>query len=361
MKIDQLLSQSDFSHADLVNLLACNDADMLLLLEKGKKIKQEYVSNKVFLRGLVELSNTCVKNCLYCGIRCENTKIQRYFLNDDEVLEAVRFALDHNFPSLVLQSGERTDTAFVNRITLLLEKIRKYSNTPIGITLSMGEQSEEVYRRWFDAGANRYLLRIEATNPNLYKKIHPTDTLHDYQKRINSLYLLKKLGYQTGTGVMIGLPFQTLDDLAQDLLFFKKIDIDMVGMGPYVEHPDTPLFQHQAQLLSKEDRMNLSLKMIAILRIMMKDINIAAATALQSLDDLGREKALNAGANVIMPNLTPEKYREGYKLYENKPSTHEEAHDTTTALENRILSTGDTIAYGEQGDSKHFIEKKKIL
>ncbi len=358
MNLQHLLNKESWSKDELIMLLSCKDHDLQLLLQKGLETKAKYVGRKVYLRGLIELSNTCAKNCLYCGIRCGNLQIERYFLSDEEVLNAVDFAVEHNFASIVMQSGERTDKAFTDRVTSLLQKIKQRHNQPIGITLSMGEQTEEVYRRWMDAGANRYLLRIESTNLDLYHKIHPNDSLHNYQKRLDSLSLLKKLGYQTGTGVMIGLPFQTLDDLADDLLFFKEFDVDMIGMGPYVEHPDTPLFEYQSLLQPKEQRLELALKMIAVLRIMMPEINIAAATALQSLDDLGREKALLAGANVVMPNLTPEKYREGYKLYENKPGTHEEAHDTTAALERRILSVGDTIAYGEQGDSKHFTFKK---
>jgi len=172
---------------------------------------------------------------------------------------------------------------------------------------------------------------------------------------------IQKAGYQTGTGVMIGLPFQTIENLADDLLFIKRMDIDMVGMGPYIEHEDTPLYAFRNLLMPKEDRFKLSLKMVAILRILMKDINIAATTAMQAIDKLGREKALKVGANILMPNLTPLQYREGYLLYEDKPCIDEEAEQCKTCLEARIHLAGDDIGFGEWGDSKHFTKRKNEL
>jgi biotin synthase len=204
------------------------------------------------------------------------------------------------------------------------------------------------------AGAHRYLLRIEVSNPELYGKLHPNDRHHDYNERIGALRRLRKTGYQVGTGVMIGLPFQTLPDLADDLLFFREFDIDMAGMGPYIEHEDTPLFRFRNELLPLRERFLLSLKMVALLRILMKDINIAATTAMQAIDPQGREKALLVGANVIMPNLTPLKYRQDYLLYENKPCLDEESEECKSCLEARIALAGDEIGYGEWGDSKHF-------
>jgi biotin synthase len=229
----------------------------------------------------------------------------------------------------------------------------------MGITLSLGEQSEDTYRKWKEeAGVRRYLLRIETSNPALYKKLHPDNELHSYNTRLKSLELLRKLDYQVGSGVMIGLPFQTIEDLADDLIFFKEFDIDMAGMGPYIEHEDTPLYKYRNLLISKQERFELSLKMVALLRIIMKDINIAATTAMQTLDKMGREKALKVGSNIIMPNLTPVKYRENYLLYEDKPCIDEEASECKNCLEARIHIAGDEIGYGEWGDSIHF-EKRK--
>ncbi len=228
------------------------------------------------------------------------------------------------------------------------------------VTLSLGEQKEEVYQRWFDAGAHRYLLRIETSNPELYQMYHPTDTLHEYARRLTCLKTLQRIGYQTGTGVMIGLPFQTTADLADDLLFMKQFDVDMVGMGPYIEHQHTPLYQYRSELLPIQERFGLALKMIAILRILMKDINIAAATALQAIDPLGREKAIRIGANIIMPNITPGKFRNDYALYENKPCVDEEPEECKNCLDVRIQLADGEIGYGEWGDSLHYSKRRGL-
>jgi biotin synthase len=273
---------------------------------------------------------------------------------DEEVLEAAKYAFDNNFASIVIQSGERNDRKFVDTIDRLLRDIRQMTQGKLHVTLSLGEQTEKTYQRWMDAGAQRYLLRIEVSNPELYRKLHPEDKHHDYNERLEALRRLRKTGYQVGTGVMIGLPFQTISDLADDLIFFRDFDIDMAGMGPYIEHEDTPLYQYRNELLPIRERFLLSLKMVALLRIMMKDINIAATTAMQTIDPQGREKALLVGANVIMPNLTPVKYRQSYLLYQNKPCLDEEAEECKSCLEARIALAGDEIGFGEWGDSKHF-------
>jgi biotin synthase len=357
--VAEILENSVFSKEDLIILLNSGKADRELIFRRAAEIKREFVGNKVYFRGLIELSNICSKDCYYCGIRRGNKVIDRYFVSDQEVLEAAKFALDNGYGSMVIQSGERSDKIFVEKVTTLLRKIKGLSKDKLGITLSMGEQSEDTYRQWFDAGAHRYLLRIESSNPELYYKIHPRDAHHNYEYRLQSLRLLRKIGYNVGTGVMIGLPFQTVDDLAGDLLFFKEMDIDMAGMGPYIEHKDTPLYQYKDSLMQKSERFYLSLKMVAILRIMMKDINIAATTAMQTLDKQGREKALKVGANIIMPNLTPVKYREGYLLYEDKPCINEEASECRNCLETRIHIAGDEIGFDEWGDSKHFEARQK--
>lgn len=314
--------------------------------------------NKVYFRGLVELSNTCAKNCYYCGVRAGNTEVARYFVTDEEVLEAARYAHRERFASMVLQAGERSDKAFTQRISRLLRLIHRETNASLHITLSLGEQSEETYREWFELGAHRYLLRIEASDPDLYQRLHPADGNHDYAKRIDCLCNLKKLGYQAGTGVMIGLPFQTIAHLASDLLFFKKMDIDMVGMGPYIEHQHTPLFAHRHFLWTEEERFLMSMKMVALLRIMMPDINIAATTAMQTLQPGGREFALKVGANVVMPNLTPTRYRDQYLLYKDKPGVEQDAEDSTRHLEAMIQAAGMEVGYGEWGDSAHYRKKK---
>lgn len=352
--IEQILQQDFFSKYDLIQLLGATNEDEKALFSKSSEIKLQHIGRNVHFRGLVEFSNICKKDCLYCGIRANNNSVNRYDIADEQILKAAKFAHENRYGSIVLQSGERTDSIFINRIANLLKEIKKQSNNELGITISLGEQTKETYQKWFDAGAHRYLLRIESSNKELYKKIHPTDENHSFENRLKCLQNLKNIGYQTGTGVMIGLPFQTTEDLADDLLFMQRFDIDMVGMGPYIEHAETPLYQFRDQLMSLNDRFRLTLKMIAVLRIMMKDINIASATALQAIDPLGREKALRIGANIIMPNITPTKERANYLLYQNKPCIDEGAEDCTNCMEARINMADGEIGYGEWGDSRHF-------
>jgi biotin synthase len=354
----EIVSQASFSPEDLVVLLSSEGREREVLFNKARELKESVVGKKVYFRGLIEFSNVCSKDCLYCGIRKSNKKVVRYNAADEEILEACRFAWENRFGSVVLQSGELESKAFVKRVDNLLKKIKQLSNNELGITLSCGEQSLETYRRWFESGAHRYLLRIEASNRELYHKIHPETPKHSFERRVEALHFLRETGYQVGTGVMIGLPFQTLEDLANDLLFFKKIDIDMCGMGPYIEHEHTPLYAFRQLLQPKQERFNLALNMIAALRLLMPDINIAAATALQAIDPAGREKALTVGANVIMPNLTPCEYRKEYLLYEDKPCLDEDAELCRNCLEAHIELAGSEIGYSEWGDSKHFFRRQ---
>ena len=333
----------------LAAAIACEDAAFeAALREEAYRVKVETIGPEVYLRGLIEISNICAKNCLYCGIR-RDINCQRYELSDEEVLATAKVASRRHFGSVVIQGGERTDPAFIRKITRLLKAIKEIEpaaegELPLGITLSLGEQTREVYEEWFDAGAHRYLLRIESTNPDLYHKIHPNNSLHSYDRRLQALYDLKEIGYQAGTGAMIGLPYQTPEDMADDLLFYKEFDAPMVGMGPYNPHPETPLTLSGAPYPSAERRLALGLKMIALLRLLMPDINIAAATALEVLDPRGREKGILSGANVIMPNVTPDEQRVKYNLYDRK-----------TLLSISTFPSEDIpIGYGRWGDSKHF-------
>ncbi len=359
MELSKILQKQEFTKEDIVYLLSLKNEDELALLAKrATEVKEQSVGNVVYYRGLVEFSNICDKNCLYCGIRSGNKQVKPYTTNKTEILEAAHYALENRFGSMVLQSGELDNEEFISFVEDILNEIKILSEGKLGITLSCGEQTEQTYQRWYNAGGHRYLLRIETTNTELYYKIHPRNEKHSFENRLKALHLLKKCGYQVGTGVMIGLPFQTLDDLANDLLWMKQFDVDMVGMGPYIEHQQTPLFEYQHLLMSRKERFLLALKMIAILRIMMPYINIAAATALQAIDPIGREKAIKLGANVIMPNLTPVKYREGYQLYNDKPCLDEEADDCKNCLEARIHLAGNKIGYDEWGDSIHFRKKE---
>jgi biotin synthase len=358
LTIQEILEKEIFTREDIISLLQSEGEGRTRLFKKSTEIKEKCIGNKVWFRGLIEFSNICSKDCLYCGIRKGNTNITRYNLSDEEILTAARFAYDNRYGSIALQSGELESPFITGRIENLLHKIKELSGGELGVTLSVGEQEPDVYKRWYDAGAHRYLLRVEATNQTLYNKIHPNDSKHDFNRRLNCLKSLQDIGYQTGTGVMIGLPFQTMDDLAGDLLFMKKFNIDMCGMGPYIEHADTPLIEHSKELMPLKERFDLTLKMIAIIRIMMKDINIVAATALQAIDPIGREKAVKIGANILMPNITPGKYRDSYKLYDNKPCTDDSAEDCQSCLEARISLADAEVIYGEWGDSKHYSKRR---
>ncbi len=348
-----ILKQTVFSASDLEQLLCSQDEQMQHLLNHAAIVRDRSLGKQVFLRGLIELSNYCKKNCYYCGIRKDNKNSLRYTLEDEEVLRAAEFAYKNNYASLAIQAGELATPQFTSRIARLIEKIHQLTNHSLGITLSLGEQSRQTYQQWRNAGAHRYLLRIETSNPDLYKSIHPDDDLHDYDTRLECLQRLRDTGFQVGTGIMIGLPQQSIHDLVNDLLFLKEQDIDMCGMGPYIEHRETPLYPLRDSLLPKMERLHLTLKMIACLRLLLPDINIAATTALQTILSEGRELALQAGANVLMPNITPSLHRNHYALYEGKPQIAP-SHEIEDLMQGKTHYGGLKIAFGEQGNSLHY-------
>jgi biotin synthase len=357
-KLGQLLAPDyDLTFADLVYLLNLEDEESLgRLYDRAYQVKLAQVGNRVFFRGLIEFSNLCRKNCYYCGIRRDNDKVERYEMTLAEILEAARFAYENGYGSVVLQAGERGDANYVSFVEEILREIKNLSSGELGITLSLGEQSRETLERWYDAGGHRYLLRIETSSRELYRKLHPEG--HDFDARLQTLRDLTAIGYQVGTGVMIGLPFQTREDLARDLVFFREWDVAMIGMGPYVIHRDTPLGtvceEGKVAIGNSDEQLRLALKMIALARIYLKDVNIAATTALQALQADGREQGLLAGANIIMPNITQVKYKTAYQLYEGKPCLEEDAIHCRGCLEARIGAIGEEIAYGKWGDSPHF-------
>lgn len=341
---------------ELIRMLSITKDDELQeLYNQAYEVKKKYVGTKVYFRGIIELSNICTKNCYYCGIRKSNLDFQRYTITMEEALAEAKWCYEQRYGSLVIQAGERIDPDWVDFIEELIRGVKRVSDGKLGITLSLGEQSEEVYRRWFEAGAHRYLLRVETTNPELYKSLHPAD--HDFEYRKSCLDLLRKTGYQVGTGVMVGLPGQTIEDIAEDILFFYDKDVDMLGMGPYIPHHGTPL-GHLEKSFEPDTALKMGLKMIATCRITLKDVNIATTTALQALHPEGREMGLLAGANVLMPNITDTKYREGYQLYEGKPCMDENANQCVGCLSRRIASIGETIGFDEWGDSRHFEARK---
>lgn len=354
MDFEQLIHQPSFTREEIVRILAANEDETKLLLEYAQELRIKHIGNEVYLRGLIEITNTCSKDCYYCGIRKSYKNCVRYMLTDSEVLAAAEYAYKQNFGSIVIQGGELESPSWTDRIENILRAVKDLSNGELGVTLSLGEQSEETYKRWFDAGAHRFLLRFETSDPDHYKLLHPNDSKHDYQNRLKCLGLLRKTGYQVGTGVMIGLPFQTMENLADDLIKMKELDIDMCGMGPYIEHHETPLYQYRDQLIPIKERFDLSLKMIATLRLLIHDINIAGTTAMQTIDPEGRQKAFKAGANVVMPNITPTKYRDNYLLYDNKPGTKDDEEDSTRKVLEIIRESGFIPGTGKWGDSRHF-------
>lgn len=313
------------------------------LFARAVELRDRTIGDLVSVRGLIEVSNRCIKNCYYCGIRGGNQSVERYELTDKQVYEAAHAAWKAGYGSVVMQAGERTDQVYVQRIEKLVKGIKSLSYGDLGITLSLGEQSEETYRRWFEAGAHRYLLRIETTSSELYGRLHPAD--HLFEKRREALEMLRRTGYQVGTGVMIGLPGQTVENLADDLLALREWDIDMCGMGPYLEHPEAVLPPAEPNY-TPEQRFRMGLGMIALLRHLMPDLNIASTTALHALHPKGREMGVAAGANVIMPNLSPGEVRKSYKLYDNKPLADMDLSGFNVALD------------GSWGDSRHFYGRR---
>jgi len=344
----------------LVHFLSTSDpGEIEAVRAAAEETVLHYCGNRVYYRGLVEFSNLCALDCRYCGIRNSNTKVQRYTVSEDDIVKAALWCAGVHYGSFVLQSGERHDEEFIAFVEGVIKRVKRETVSSVlpdglGITLCVGEQTKEAYSRFRDAGAHRYLLRIETTNPELFRAIHPDQ--QSLETRLRSLDYLRETGFQVGTGVMIGLPGQTPEMLADDLLFYKMHDFDMYGMGPFIPHKDTPM--GNSTVMSAAERTHLGLMMIALTRLLTKDTNVAATTALQALDPVGREKGLSFGANILMPQLTPAEFRKSYLLYENKPCIDEEKEDCLNCLRRRVEMVGRVVAQDEWGDSKHFLAAK---
>ena len=309
-----LVAPKNLNEDGLAKMLASTDEGLWReIFAAAREVKAQCGKPEVLPRGLIECSNVCAKNCLYCGIRKGNDKTVRYRMPEEDVLGCINEVRRRGYPAVAFQAGEiegEANTAYYERHIAMCRGLE--------VTLSLGEQTEEVYRRWKDAGAMRYLIRIETSNRELYAKIHPAEC--SFERRLGCIRMLKRLGYVTGSGVMIGLPGQTIDDLAHDIVFYGDENLDMVGMGPYVAHPDSLMPDSRYQLPTTNYQ--LSLRMIALTRLYLWNVNIVAATALEALDpENGRRRGIDAGANVIMPNLTPEKFRVEYDLYPGKVKT----------------------------------------
>jgi biotin synthase len=358
--LTSLLLQDHFSHEDLVRLLALSaPTDVARLRIRANEVLAAHLGTRVYYRGIIEFSNVCASDCYYCGIRAGNPTVERYTLTEQEILDAASWCAQEGYGSVVLQAGERSDPGYVAWMADLIRRIRAEATSPslpqgLGITLSLGQQSLETYRLWREAGAHRYLLRIETTDPDLFARIHPPD--QTLESRRQALRDLDAAGFQVGTGVMIGMPGQTLDMLARDIAFFRDNPIDMIGMGPWLPHEEAPM-KDWPQPLAPEDQLQLALNMIAVVRLACPDINIAATTALQAMVPDGRERGLGYGANVTMPNLTPVHARGNYKLYEGKPCMDEARDECRGCLLGRVESIGREVAFNAWGDSPHFARR----
>ena len=311
------------------------------LLAAADRTREKFVGNDVHLRALIEFSNYCRQNCCYCGIRRDNRQAMRYRMTPEEIILHATAAKKLGFHTGVMQSGE--DVTFtVDKMTHIIREIKKLD---IAITLSIGEKSYEEYKAYRDAGADRYLLRIETTDKDLYHRLDPGMS---WKNRRRCLQDLKSLGYELGSGSMVGLPDQSLESIADDILFFKEIGVDMAGIGPFIPHEQTPLAN------AKGREFTLSLKTMAITRLLLPDINIPATTAMETLNPNGRLIALQSGANVVMPNVTQGEYRKKYELYPGKICVNDTPAQCRTCIETKILSIGRTIGT-TKGESLHKI------
>lgn len=338
----------------IIKLLESRGGDQRKLLDMAQSKKEKVFGRKIHFRGIIEFSNICGNNCYYCGIRADNKKVNRYRMSIPEIEKSLDFIAKAGYGSVVFQSGE-LQTESWRKYLLDIVRLTKKRYPKLGITVSCGEQSFEFYKKLKSTGADRYLLRIETSNKNLYKKLHPKKMSLD--NRMKCLKWLKKLGFQVGTGIMIGLPEQTTSDLADDLIFFKKNKFDMYGLGPYVIHEDTPIATPDVKKhwnKNKNSIFNMTLNFLAVLRIMLPTVNIAAATALDVFDPLGRIKALEKSANIIMPVVTPKKYRSDYILYQGKPCIDEDAENCFHCLTGKIKMIGLQPIFGEQGNSPFY-------
>lgn len=327
--LNKLYRESNLNDIEFKELLNTNKYDNELF-EKADFVRREVYGNKVYIRGLIEFTNYCKNDCLYCGIRRSNKNAVRYRLTKDEILDCCREGYSLGFRTFVLQGGE--DAYYTDELICdIVSAIRK-NYKDCAITLSIGERSKESYKAFFDVGANRYLLRHETADEKHYKMLHPKNMSLENRKKC--LFNLKEIGYQVGSGFMVGSPYQTTDNLISDLRFLKELNPDMIGIGPYITHGETPFKD------KNNGSVELTLRLVAVLRLMFPYALIPSTTALGTLHPNGRELGLKAGANVVMPNLSPVKTRKLYDLYENKICTGEEAAQCRGCLEKRVQSAG---------------------
>lgn len=337
--LDKALSEKQLSKEDLLMLLSAEPGEnQQALFQAANQLRQQHQGNQIHLRGIIEFSSYCKNNCYYCGLRRSNKNIHRYRMTMDQVLDAAQQAVEMGFRTIVLQSGE--DPWYdAPTVAQMITEIKKLAD--VAITLSIGERSREEYHLLRTAGADRFLLKHETADRELFNKLRPGT---DFNKRMQCLELLRELGFQVGSGNMIGLPGQTLESLADDILLLKHLDVEMAGIGPFIPHHQTPLANFPAGDLQ------LTLKTLAVARLMLPKTHLPATTAAGTLHPKGRQMALNAGANVIMPNVTPLKFRQKYQIYPNKAGSNDHPRQSLEKIISIIREVGCEVAQG-RGDS----------
>lgn len=348
--IDKLYESNNASGEELLFLLDnLNEDDKIYLVQKAHETRMKTYGDKVYMRGLIEFTNFCKKDCIYCGIRRSNKDADRYRLTMEDIMECVDIGDRLGYKTYVLQGGE--DDYFTDeRMVEIIKMIKsKYPNN--AITLSLGERSYDSYKKMYEAGADRYLLRHETATKDLYEKLHPGAS---FEERRQCLRNLKEIGYQIGAGFMVELPKQTNKDLVNDLLFVKELEPHMCGIGPFIPHKDTPLKNEKAGTVEK------TTTMLALIRLLLPNVLLPSTTALGSIDPTGREKGIKAGGNVVMPNLSPTSVREKYSLYDGKICTGDEAAECRNCIEGRInkagfkveVTRGDNMAWRKENAHK---------
>lgn len=342
--VDRLAAEHTLAEDEYLSLIENREKVREYAAEAARKTCFLYYGNDVFIRGLVEFTNICRNNCYYCGIRAGNTKCERYRLTPDEIVSCADAGYSLGFRTFVLQGGE--DPYFTDDVLCGVIKEIKRRHPDCAVTLSVGERSRESYKALREAGADRYLLRHETANREHYEKLHPGDMSFDNRQRC--IADLKSLGYQVGVGFMVGSPYQTKRDLAHEMVYLKSIDPDMVGIGPFVPHHDTP-FKDEAAGSAE-----MTTFLLSLIRLTLPSVLLPATTALGTVDPLGREKGILAGANVLMPNLSPAGVRDKYLLYDNKICTGDEAAACIECLKRRIKTTGREIvtARGDRAERR---------
>jgi len=334
--IVEIINKAEITHSltkmEIALLLTDHEWDQQLFMA-ADRVRNKNVGDQVHLRGLIEFSNICQRNCYYCGLRKDNGKVERYWLTPATIIEFATKAQEYGYKTVVLQSGEN-DVYTLADMQYMIGQIKALG---LAITLSVGEKTRDEYEAYKKAGADRYLLRIETTDRKIYEKLHPGMS---FENRVRCLTDLKELGYEVGTGCLVGLPEQTLESLAEDILFFKTLDVDMVGLGPFIPNDDTPLASERGGTFM------LSLKVMAITRLLLPDVNIPATTAMEALNKDGRMIALQSGANVVMPNVTEGEYRKLYLLYPGKICTGDTPAHCRGCITSKIVGIGRRVATG---------------